>query len=101
MSQPAPMPGTEFDIKYIARLARVQLDPDEEQKLAAQLQPIIGYIEKLKQLEVSGIEPTAHAVPLVNIMRPDQVQPSLLSADALRNAPSQGNELFIVPKIIE
>jgi aspartyl-tRNA(Asn)/glutamyl-tRNA(Gln) amidotransferase subunit C len=95
------MPATEFDIKYVARLARIQLDPVEEQKMAAQLQPIIGYIEKLSQLDVTGIEPTAHAVPLVNIMRPDQVQPSLSSAEALRNAPSQANDLFIVPKIIE
>lgn len=95
------MPQAEFNIQYIARLARLQLDPSEEEKMAGQLGPILGYIEKLNSLDVTGIEPTAHAVPLVNVLRADQVQPSLSSAEALRNAPAQGNDLFLVPKILE
>jgi aspartyl-tRNA(Asn)/glutamyl-tRNA(Gln) amidotransferase subunit C len=90
-----------MDIKYVAHLARVQLSPDEEKKLGAQLDGILGYIEKLKELDVAGVEPTAHAVPLVNVMRPDEVRPSLPHADALRNAPAQANGLFMVPKIVE
>jgi len=50
---------------------------------------------------VAGVEPTAHAVPLVNITRPDEVRPSLPHDDALRNAPAQANGLFMVPKIVE
>ena len=52
-----------MDIKYVAHLARIALTPEEEQKLGAQLGNILGYIEKLNQLDVSNVEPTAHAVP--------------------------------------
>jgi len=95
------MASAEIDIKYVAHLARLQLTPDEESKLGAQLGNILGYIEKLDQLDVSGVEPTAHAVPMVNVTRPDEIRPSLPHDDALRNAPAQANGLFIVPKIVE
>jgi aspartyl-tRNA(Asn)/glutamyl-tRNA(Gln) amidotransferase subunit C len=95
------MAATEIDIKYIAHLARLQLTPDEEKKLGAQLGGILGYIEKLKELDVAGVEPTAHAAPRVNVTRPDEVRPSLPHAEALRNAPAQANGLFMVPKIVE
>ena len=52
-------------------------------------------------MDVTGVEPTAHAFPLVNIVRPDEVRPSISHEDALRNAPAQANGLFIVPKIVE
>ena len=91
----------DFDIKYVAHLARLSLTPAEEEQFGAQLAGILEYIEKLKQLDVSGIEPTAHAVPLVNVFRPDEVRPSLSNAEALRNAPVKANGLFIVPKIVE
>jgi aspartyl-tRNA(Asn)/glutamyl-tRNA(Gln) amidotransferase subunit C len=90
-----------FDVKYVAHLARIGLSPAEEETFGAQLSNILGYIEKLDQLDVSHIEPTAHAVPLVNVFRPDEVRPSLAHEDALRNAPAQANGLFIVPKIVE
>ena len=93
--------ASDFDIKYVAHLARLSLSPAEEEQFGAQLAGILGYIEKLKQLDVTGIEPTAHAVPLVNVFRSDQVQPSLSNEEALRNAPAQSNGLFMVPKIVE
>ena len=77
------------------------LTPEEEQKIGAQLGNILGYIEKLKEVDVSGVEPTAHAFPLVNVTRPDEVRPSLSNDEALRNAPATANGLFIVPKIVE
>ncbi|HUA65193.1 MAG TPA: Asp-tRNA(Asn)/Glu-tRNA(Gln) amidotransferase subunit GatC [Alphaproteobacteria bacterium] len=95
------MPSSDFDIKYVAHLARIELSPDEEKKLASQLGSILGYIEKLNQLDVTNVEPTAHAVPLVNVTRPDQTGPSLSQQEALRNAPAKANGLFIVPKIVE
>jgi len=91
----------DFDIKYVAHLARLSLTPAEEEQFGAQLAGILEYIEKLKQLDVSGIEPTAHAVPLVNVARADRVRPSLSNEEALRNAPAKANGLFIVPKIVE
>jgi aspartyl-tRNA(Asn)/glutamyl-tRNA(Gln) amidotransferase subunit C len=95
------MPSPEIDVKYVAHLARLSLTPDEEQKIGAQLGNILGYIEKLKEVDVSGVEPTAHAFPLVNVTRPDEVRPSLSHEEALRNAPATANGLFIVPKIVE
>jgi aspartyl-tRNA(Asn)/glutamyl-tRNA(Gln) amidotransferase subunit C len=95
------MPVPQLDIKHVAHLARIQLTAEEEAKLGAQLSQILGYIEKLKQLDVSQVEPTAHAVPLTNVTRPDQVRPSLPHVEALRNAPAQANGLFLVPKIVE
>jgi len=91
----------EIDVKYVAHLARLSLTPDEEQKLGSQLASILGYVEKLKEVDVTGVEPTAHAFPLVNVTRPDEIQPSMSHQDALRNAPSQSNGLFMVPKIVE
>ena len=95
------MAGTDFNVKYVSHLARLSLSPDEEQKLGAQLNNIIGFIEKLKSVDVSSVEPTAHAVPTVNVTRADEVHPSLPHDDAMRNAPKKSNGLFIVPKIVE
>ena len=91
----------EIDVKYVAHLARLSLSPEEEQKIGAQLGNILGYIEKLKEVDVTGVEPTAHAFPLVNVTRPDEVCPSISHEEALRNAPAQANGLFMVPKIVE
>jgi aspartyl-tRNA(Asn)/glutamyl-tRNA(Gln) amidotransferase subunit C len=95
------MAEPQFDIRYIANLARLSLTPDEEKKLSAQLGNILGYIEKLKELDVSNVEPTAHAVPLINVTRTDEIRASLSNEDALRNAPAKANGLFMVPKIVE
>ena len=95
------MPATEIDVKYVAHLARLGLTPEEERKFGAQLGQVLGYIEKLREVDVSQVEPTAHAVPMVNVTRPDEVRPSLPTDEALRNAPARANDLFIVPKIVE
>jgi aspartyl-tRNA(Asn)/glutamyl-tRNA(Gln) amidotransferase subunit C len=95
------MAQVEIDVQYVAHLARLALSPEEEQQIGAQLGNILGYIEKLKEVDVTGVEPTAHAFPLVNVTRPDEVRPSISNEDALRNAPAQANGLFIVPKIVE
>ena len=95
------MAATDFDVKYVAHLARVELTPAEEQKLGVQLNHILGYIEKLKEVDVSQVEPTAHAVPMVNVTRPDEIRPGLTNEEALCNAPAKANGLFIVPKIVE
>ena len=95
------MAALKIDVKYVAQLARLSLAPDQEQKLGAQLGQILGYIEKLNEVDVSGVEPTAHAFPLVNVTRRDEVCPSMSLEQALRNAPAQANGLFIVPKIVE
>jgi aspartyl-tRNA(Asn)/glutamyl-tRNA(Gln) amidotransferase subunit C len=95
------MAADDFNIKYVAQLARIALSAEEEQKLSGQLHHILGYIEKLKELNVDGVEPTAHAFPLVNVSRPDEPRPGLTNEEALRNAPGKANGLFLVPKIVE
>ena len=91
----------EIDVKYVAHLARLALTPEEEKQLGTQLGSILGYIEKLRELDVTDVEPTAHAVPMVNVTRADEIRPSLAHEDALRNAPKQGGGLFVVPKVVE
>jgi aspartyl-tRNA(Asn)/glutamyl-tRNA(Gln) amidotransferase subunit C len=95
------MAAAEIDIKYVAHLSRIALTPAEEKKLASQLGNILGYIEKLREMDVTDVEPTAHAVPMVNVTRADEIRPSLSHDEALCNAPRQANGLFIVPKIVE
>jgi aspartyl-tRNA(Asn)/glutamyl-tRNA(Gln) amidotransferase subunit C len=95
------MANVDIDVKYVAHLARLSLSSEEEQKIGAQLGNILGYIEKLREVDVTGVEPTAHAFPLVNVTRSDEVHPSISNEEALRNAPATANGLFIVPKIVE
>ena len=77
------------------------LTPEEEARLGSQLGDILGYVKKLEELDVSDVEPMAHAVPLDNVLRADEVQPSITNEEALANAPKKANGLFVVPKIVE
>ena len=95
------MSDSEFEIKYVANLARIALTPEEEARLGSQLGDILGYVKKLEELDISDVEPMAHAVPLDNVLRADEVQPSLSNDEALANAPKAANGLFMVPKIVE
>lgn len=95
------MTAGSIDVKYVAHLARLELTPGEERTFGEQLAHVLGYVEQLKELDVANVEPTAHALPRVNVTRPDETRPSLPHAEALRNAPAQAGGLFVVPKIIE
>ena len=90
-----------FDVAYVAHLARLQLSEAEMAKISAQLKDILAYVDKLSEVDVTGVEPTAHAVPLSNVLRPDEVRPSLDTERVLRNAPESARDHFIVPKIVE
>ena len=92
---------SDFNIDYVAKLARIDLSADEKARLGPQLEAILGYVAQLKEVNVEGVEPTAHAFPLVNVTRPDVVTESLTNEAALRNAPLQSGGLFVVPKIVE
>lgn len=95
------MAAVHIDVDYVAHLARLELTPDEQQRFGQQLGQVLEYIEKLRAVDVSGVSPLAHALPRVNVTRPDAVQPSLPREAVLRNAPAQADGLFIVPKIVE
>lgn len=93
--------GTAFDLTYVANLARLELSDEDVAIFEPQLQGILKYMEKLDAIDVSGIEPTAHANPVLNVTRPDEVRPSLEIEEALRNAPKSVNGQFVVPKVVE
>jgi len=90
-----------FDVRYTAQLARLNLTEAEVAKFQTQLGEVLAHVEKLAAVDVSNVEPTAHANPVVNIFRADEPQPWFTAEDALANAPRAANQLFIVPKVIE
>jgi len=89
------------DVEHVARLARLELSAEEKERMRRELDGILSYIDKLRRLDTTGVEPTSHAVPLTNLMRDDVERPSLPQEDMLANAPDRHGELFRVPKIIE
>lgn len=100
LADPATMISRE-DVLHVARLARLELAEAEIERMREQLDSILTYIDRLKELDVAGVEPTAHVVPLVNVMREDRVTPSLPQNEMLRNAPDRAGELVRVPRILE
>ena len=93
--------NAEFDVRYTAKLARLKLSEAEITKFQAQLSQVLAYVEKLEQVDVSGVEPTAHTNPVYNVFREDEPRPWFDTETALSNAPRQANQLFIVTKVIE
>lgn len=89
------------DVEHVARLARLELGPEDEERMRRELDGILSYIDKLRALDTEGVEPTSHAVPVTNVMRDDLATPSFPQSDMLANAPERSGEFFRVPKIIE
>ena len=92
---------TQNDVKYIASLSRISLKDAEVEKLTKNLEDILGYIEKLKKVDVSGVQPTSHVFPLNNVFREDVVRPSLKQDKAIKISANHHNGSFKVPKVIE
>ena len=93
--------SAQFDVRYTAQLARLHLSEEEIAKFQTQLSQVLAYVEKLEQVDVSGVEPTAHANAIFNVFRTDVPRDWFTPAEALANAPREANGLFIVPKVIE
>jgi aspartyl-tRNA(Asn)/glutamyl-tRNA(Gln) amidotransferase subunit C len=92
---------TREDVEHLARLARLQLGEDELERTREQLSGILSYIDKLNALDTASVEPTSHAVPLVNVMREDVVELCFPREAMLANAPDPAGEFFRVPRILE
>lgn len=92
---------TPQDVERLARLARIDLTPEELARLAPQLEVIIEASERVSEVATDGIEPTSHPMPLVNVFRTDVVAPSMPVADALAMAPAAEEGRFRVPRILE
>lgn len=92
---------TKAEVEHVARLARLELNESEKEEFTGQLNDILGFMEKLNQLDTASIEPTAHAIPVTNVFRPDKAGTSLDPDSALANAPDRVDDYFKVPKILE
>ena len=95
------MNPADLDVEYIARLARIRLTPEENARFRTQLSTILNYVDQIARPDTAAVEPTAHAIPVFDVVRPDEPAPGLETADALGNAPRAANGLFIVPKVVE
>jgi aspartyl-tRNA(Asn)/glutamyl-tRNA(Gln) amidotransferase subunit C len=89
------------DVEHVARLARLELSEADKDRMRAELDGILSYIDKLRELDVEGVPPTAHAVVLTNVMRDDEPAPSFPAEEMLGNAPDDNGGYFRVPRIIE
>ncbi len=92
---------TRQEVEHVAKLARLGLSDAEMEKMRAQLDAILTYIDKLNQLDTRDVEPTSHVIPMTNVFREDAVSSSLSQEQALVNAPDRHESFFRVPRILE
>jgi aspartyl-tRNA(Asn)/glutamyl-tRNA(Gln) amidotransferase subunit C len=91
---------TKAEVEYVARLARLEFSEHEKELFTTQLNSILDYVGKLGELDTTGVEPTAHAMDVVNAFGEDRVSESLSATEALSNAPERQDGFFVVPRII-
>lgn len=91
---------TEQKIRQVAKLARLNVTDDEIASLTRDLTAILGFVDQLDELDTSNVEPLAHCLPIHNILRQDEIRPSLTNAQALANAPSPHGGFFTIPKVL-
>jgi aspartyl-tRNA(Asn)/glutamyl-tRNA(Gln) amidotransferase subunit C len=91
--------NSDLDVAYVARLARINLTEDEAKIFQKQLDDVLKYVEKLGQLDITGVDAATHALPVA--FRDDAPRDWFTAEQALSNAPRQANGLFVVPKVVE
>lgn len=89
------------EVRYIAALARLSFSEEEEVRIAEQLSKVLDYVEKLNELDTSGVPPMSHVLDLHSVFRKDVVEQRITRDDALENAPDADGTFFRVPKVIE
>lgn len=95
------MPVTIDEVSHVAVLARLEFSLEEKERLTRDLNRILDYVEKLNELDTSGVQATSHVLPLSNVFREDVVRPSMPRELVLANAPSSDGRFFRVPKVLE
>lgn len=88
------------EVRHVALLARLGLSDEQVEKLESELNSILGHIEQISKLDLEGVEPMTHPVPMVNSMREDEIIPSLSVETALMNAPAREGDAFLIPRIV-
>ena len=91
----------QIDVAYVANLARMDLSDAEIERFQTQLDDVVAWMDKIGQLDLSEVEPTAHAADLTNVMREDEVRPGIAQSEVLDNAPAQHQSQISVPRILE
>lgn len=91
----------QIDVARVAKLARISLSDAEIALFQKQMEHIVGYVQKVGEADISGVEPTAHGMPVTNVFRKDEQRQSLPREVVLANAPSTRDDQFVVPKIVE
>lgn len=89
------------EVAHVAMLARIQLTDDELDRLAGQLDQIVGFVATVGEIATDDIPPMSHPLPLENVARPDEVRPGLTPEQALAGAPHAQAERFAVPRILD
>ena len=92
---------TRAEVAHLARLARLALSDEELDRMASQLDVILGAVARVGEVAAADIPPTSHSVPLTNVFRPDEVRPSLSPVAALSGAPAAEQDRFRVPRILD
>jgi aspartyl-tRNA(Asn)/glutamyl-tRNA(Gln) amidotransferase subunit C len=88
-------------VEHVAKLARLELTPEEVDRYGKQLGAILDYIAKLEKIDLAGVEPLAHAADTANVFREDEPRAGLARDEALKNAPERTGDFFVVPKVVE
>ena len=91
---------TEQQVRRVGRLARLNLNDEQVRRLTRELGAILEYVAQLEELDTSDVQPLAHCLPIQNVLRPDEVRPSLSNEQALQNAPQRDAPFFAVPKVL-
>ena len=89
------------EVRHVARLARLRLSEEELEKMQQELSAILGYIDMLQEVDVTDVPPTAQVTDVVNVVRPDEVRPSLPVDEALADAPMREDDFFKVKRVFE
>lgn len=95
------MPESELDVAYVAKLARLRLRDEETRLFQGQLEQVLAYAAKLREVDVSGVEAAAHSTAMFDVLREDEARTWFTAEEAVSNAPRHANGLFIVPKVVE
>jgi len=92
---------TEAEVRHISHLSRLKPSDEEVAQFSGQLSKILDYVEQLNEVDTADVPPTAHALPIHNVFRPDDPRPGLSVEEALANAPQRDGSFFAVPKVLD
>ncbi|GMQ56872.1 Asp-tRNA(Asn)/Glu-tRNA(Gln) amidotransferase subunit GatC [Vallitalea sediminicola] len=92
---------TKEQVEHVANLARLNLTEEEKEQMTTDMEVIIEFANRINEINIDNINPTAHIIPINNVFREDIVNPSFSRDELLSNAPNRANGCFSVPRIVE